>query len=503
MKKKVAVTIIAILAEIALALAVLFVIHNANQTEKINALTAESSEKSETIETLNADVAEKAGQIEALNADVAKKAGQIETLNAYILEKADQIRSLNADAAEKADRIEILTANVAEKTDQIELLNADVAEKAGQIEKLEADVVESAGLVNTLKADTAEKADLIDQLKADAAEKDGLITKLQATVTENTGLIDTLKADAADKAGQIEKLQAAATENAGLIDTLNADVADKAGQIEKLQAAATENAGLIDTLKKEIAEKTDLIEQYETDAAENAAQLGKLNEATAILKRQEEDLNSMKLLLGEKETALADTSDALTRQRETLAEKVRKIDDLMNLRNSIVGELSSALSDAGLDLTVDPDTGDVSLDSTVFFETAQSEIRQEGRDLLDRFIPVYLDTLLNGDHQKYLDEIIIEGHTNSTGTYDTNLKLSQERALQVALYCLNMPSLSTDQKNVLRQMLIANGRSWANLIYDDNGTEDAEASRRIEFSFSLKDAEIISEINRILQESDE
>ena len=110
--------------------------------------------------------------------------------------------------------------------------------------------------------------------------------------------------------------------------------------------------------------------------------------------------------------------------------------------------------------------------------------------------------LLGAEYQDFLGEIIIEGHTDSTGTYDNNLKLSQQRALQVALYVLNMPQLSRQQKTMLQQILTATGKSWADLIYDAAGREDAEASRRVEFKFSLKDADMIEEMQRILEEND-
>ena len=60
-----------------------------------------------------------------------------------------------------------------------------------------------------------------------------------------------------------------------------------------------------------------------------------------------------------------------------------------------------------------------------------------------------------------------------------------------------MPSLTSAQKHQLQKILTAKGRSYADLIYV-NGVEDAEASRRVEFKFSLKDSEMIEEMNRIL-----
>ena len=61
-----------------------------------------------------------------------------------------------------------------------------------------------------------------------------------------------------------------------------------------------------------------------------------------------------------------------------------------------------------------------------------------------------------------------------------------------------MPGLTRQQKLLLQQILTAKGRSYSDLVYDANGNEDPDASRRVEFKFSLKDAEMIEEMNRIL-----
>ena len=168
----------------------------------------------------------------------------------------------------------------------------------------------------------------------------------------------------------------------------------------------------------------------------------------------------------------------------------------------MIRDLSRSLSAANMKATVDPNTGDIVLDSSVFFETGKSEIKQEGQDLLNRFIPVYLDVLLREQYSNYLGEIIIEGHTDSSGSYQSNLKLSQDRALQVALYCLNMPNLTRAQKTKLQEILTAKGRSWSDLVYNEDGTENPDASRRVEFKFSLKDAEMIAEMNKILSDQE-
>ena len=245
--------------------------------------------------------------------------------------------------------------------------------------------------------------------------------------------------------------------------------------------------------------QTDLDELQDTLSAKEE----ELNSTQAVLIIREEELETAKAALLVKQQALDAATEKLAEQQKALATQAKRIDDLIGIRTTMIRDLSASLSAASMKATVDPNTGDIVLDSSVFFETGKSAIKEEGQELLNRFIPVYLDVLLRDKYADYLGEIIIEGHTDSSGSYQSNLKLSQDRALQVALYCLNMPTLSRQQKNRLQQILTAKGRSYSDLVYDENGNEDPDASRRVEFKFSLKDADMIEELNRIMSEQDQ
>ena len=50
--------------------------------------------------------------------------------------------------------------------------------------------------------------------------------------------------------------------------------------------------------------------------------------------------------------------------------------------------------------------------------------------------------------------------------------------------------------------MTANGRSWSDPVYNADGTVNADASRRVEFKFRLKDQEMIEEMSRILEAED-
>ena len=269
---------------------------------------------------------------------------------------------------------------------------------------------------------------------------------------------------------------------------------------------------MLETKTRELNEQQTVLDQQaidlrlardELDSKEQALIIiqGDLDKLKVDLTDREKELEDLQIVLASKQADLDAATLRLQEQQDVLNAQALRIDNLIGIRTAMIKDLSSSLAAADLKAAVDPNTGDIMLDSAVFFETGKAEIRQEGKDLLDRFIPVYLNVLLRDEYTDYLGEIIIEGHTDSKGTYQSNLKLSQDRALQVALYCLNMSALSKEQKLKLQQILTAKGRSYADLIYV-NGVEDPEASRRVEFKFSLKDSEMIAEMNRILSGED-
>ena len=70
----------------------------------------------------------------------------------------------------------------------------------------------------------------------------------------------------------------------------------------------------------------------------------------------------------------------------------------------------------------------------------------------------------------------------------------------MAEYLLNLSTnfLDEDGQQDLRDKLTVNGHSSSNLVVDESGEEDADASRRVEVKFRLKDEEMIQELQEIL-----
>ncbi len=124
----------------------------------------------------------------------------------------------------------------------------------------------------------------------------------------------------------------------------------------------------------------------------------------------------------------------------------------------------------------------------VLFANGKSELGDRFRDILSDFFPRYLRILSGPAYRESIEELRIEGHTSSVWNNDTspdnayiqNMALSQERTRSVLQYVLFMPRTSALQSWLIAR-LTANGLSSSKLRLNSNGTENREASRRVEF----------------------
>ncbi len=149
-------------------------------------------------------------------------------------------------------------------------------------------------------------------------------------------------------------------------------------------------------------------------------------------------------------------------------------------------------------INIDENTGSISLPSEVLFESGRSELKSQGKEFLNHFIPIYMKVLLgDAEIRKNLSQIVIEGHTDKQGSYLYNLDLSQKRALAVAVYVLSNEMVNFEGKDILDEYITANGRSYSDFLGAPDQEKD-EKSRRVEFKFVLKEADILDRLRNSL-----
>lgn len=225
-------------------------------------------------------------------------------------------------------------------------------------------------------------------------------------------------------------------------------------------------------------------EEIELSNQELAASLAQLQEAYAYSEMTQAELANAYIEIDNAKAELAATKSELQ--------------DIVGIRTDIIGELQNRFSNSTM--KVDPQTGSITFSSDVLFRYNSAKLTSDSKESLQEIIPLYLDVLLQDAYRPYIAEIIIEGHTDTDGSYQSNMELSYNRANAVAKFCQDPKNgLSTDKIKQLQQLMTVNGRSYSNPVYKTNSQEiDMAASRRVEIKFRLREDEMIEKIANIL-----
>lgn len=181
--------------------------------------------------------------------------------------------------------------------------------------------------------------------------------------------------------------------------------------------------------------------------------------------------------------------EALMRKAERQAQQMKDVAILYDeTRQRLYGDLEKEFhNDLPLwRASLDRDLAIRFEEPDVLFDMGKSELKPQFKRILDDFFPRYARIM-----QKYKDsieEIRIEGHTSKIWNWYTldddayfkNMELSQSRTRSALQYVLLLPTVAL-QKNWLIAKLTANGLSSSRLRLNRDGSENLQASQRVEF----------------------
>lgn len=125
------------------------------------------------------------------------------------------------------------------------------------------------------------------------------------------------------------------------------------------------------------------------------------------------------------------------------------------------------------------------------FRLDDAHISPKGEKFLEDFAPKLVGAVVAQVEQKNIVALIVEGHTDATGTDKRNLPLSQERATAVSLHILKVlderaPELKP--KFVSIQSTAGRGSAEPMSVKADGNGED-EMNRRVVFKIRLRSIE--------------
>jgi outer membrane protein OmpA-like peptidoglycan-associated protein len=167
-------------------------------------------------------------------------------------------------------------------------------------------------------------------------------------------------------------------------------------------------------------------------------------------------------------------------------------------KNSILVEMRRSLTDftsGGIAVESDPrdPLGLLVLvpEDLLAFRLDKADISPKGEAFLRTFMPKLSGIICSPRFAKEISSVIVEGHTDSSGTAEHNVDLSQRRSMSVVRASLSVlgKDATNEEKAVFLRLLSASGRGSADLIASPTGREDAPSSRRVVFKIRVRSFE--------------
>ena len=320
----------------------------------------------------------------------------------------------------------------------------------------------------------AQKNILLKQ-EEDLKNQENVMNEQENTLEEQSDNLIDMSQNITVKNNEIAKLRNLLAQREQSLEESNSKVTTQSENIILLQNLTKEQNNTLNNSSQEL-------DAYKNKIILLSNELTKKDESMKI--------NNAKLL-----KLLQSTKNKKTKYDTLIAKlqaKKAKIKSLTGIKLKVIAQLKASL---GNKINIDKKSGSLRLASNILFDKGSAHLKENSKaELKENFIN-YISALIgNKNIAKHIDEIIIEGHSDSDGSYLYNLNLSQKRAYAVMNYLLTIDYI---KKNNIQSKLVASGRSYLDTI-KINGKEDKDASRRIEVKFRLKNEDAMYEIERIL-----
>lgn len=167
-------------------------------------------------------------------------------------------------------------------------------------------------------------------------------------------------------------------------------------------------------------------------------------------------------------------------------------------QSEVAKELTQNMKEQKIDAAIDKLTGQVKISDLELFELNSYKLSRKGEKYLDKFIPIYINTIFsNPKLYDKISNIVIQGHTDSQTfknvsskeeQFTKNMDLSLKRANSVSEYIFKT-GYNRKYTDKLTKTIVVEGKSFIEPVLT-NGKEDYAKSRRVELKLIVKDSNV-------------
>jgi len=441
------------------------------------------------LKTLRVKLNDREAMLRDINNTLVSSKIKIHQQQKAIAQKEHIVKTQKTLIVQKEQTIEQKKRVIEQKEQTIEQKKQVIEQKKRVITEQQEKIMLQAEEVRKLHLLLAELQDNLKQAKAEKQTLDDRVVALGRDLNQTNSTLEHQRSLSATKEERIGQLQAVITLTKGSLKL-------KESELEKLNQLLLARNSKVDTLNRKIVLLQNLMHESNTTLQQKQKKLQEYVGRVIVLSNSLTDKEQELKLKDEKLATLLGALDRKKTKYDALVAKLQsqraQIRSLTGIKLKVIAALKETL---GNKINIDKKSGALRLASNILFDKGSSELKEESKTELRDAFEEYIGALVSNEAiRPHLDRIVIEGHTDSDGTYLYNLKLSQERALAVMHYLLTLPIA---QKYHLKRYLVASGRAYLDNI-KHNGSEDKEASRRIEIKFQLKNQDAMHEIERIL-----
>jgi chemotaxis protein MotB len=355
----------------------------------------------------------------------------------------------------------------------------------------------------TLRNILHDKETILDQQKEALTEQKEALNEQEEVLDEQSDDLIDLSQNIAIKTDEITKLRNLLARREASLSKTNKDLIFskeslrlKSNELNKLNQLLLAQNTKIDNYSNHIVLLQNLTQEQNSTLSSSKIELDNYKNKVILLSnsltKQDKNLKMNEEKLHKLLQALDNKQTKYDKLLENLQAQKAKIKSLTGIKLKVIAELKASL---GNKINIDKESGSLRLASNILFDKGSATLKNGAKKELKANFIEYVNALIsNPNIKKHLDKIIIEGHSDSDGSYLYNLDLSQKRAFAVMHYLLTLDYI---KKHNIKEKLVASGRSYLDNI-KVNGVEDKDASRRIEVKFRLKNEDAMYEIERIL-----